>query len=172
MLDEAIIQGMALRLDGKALAKAVEIRLQAQIESHLPRVGRPPGLAVLRVGDDPASAVYVANKEKACARIGVASYGAHLPSSTPFAEVLSTIQQLNADPRVDQHWNGGAMGGRRATALIQRKQVVASQPWRIELPPSCLVICRGRQKIEALIKPSQLIDQPGAMGPWTAASNN
>ena len=45
--------------------------------------------------------MYVANKEKACARIGVASYGAHLPSSTPFAEVLSTIQQLNADPRVD-----------------------------------------------------------------------
>ena len=101
MLEEAMIQGMALRLDGKALAKAVESRLQAQIESHLPQVGRPPGLAVLRVGDDPASAVYVANKEKACARIGVASYGAHLPSSTPFAEVLSTIQQLNADPRVD-----------------------------------------------------------------------
>jgi methylenetetrahydrofolate dehydrogenase (NADP+)/methenyltetrahydrofolate cyclohydrolase len=101
MLEEAMIQGMALRLDGKALAKAVESRLQAQIESHLPQAGRPPGLAVLRVGDDPASAVYVANKEKACARIGVASYGAHLPSSTPFAEVLSTIQQLNADPRVD-----------------------------------------------------------------------
>ena len=101
MLDEAMIQGMALRLDGKALAKAVESRLQAQIESNLPQAGRPPGLAVLRVGDDPASAVYVANKEKACARIGVASYGAHLPSSTPFAEVLSTIQQLNADPRVD-----------------------------------------------------------------------
>merc|ERR1711965_516566 len=72
---------------------------------------------------------------------------------------------------VDQHWNSGAMGGRRATALIQRKQAVTSQPWRIELPPSCLVICRGRQKIEALIKPSQLMDQPGAMGPWTAASN-
>ena len=96
-----MIQGMALRLDGKALAKAVESRLQAQIESHRSQAGRPPGLAVLRVGDDPASAVYVANKEKACARIGVASYGAHLPSSTPFAEVLSTIQQLNADPRVD-----------------------------------------------------------------------
>jgi methylenetetrahydrofolate dehydrogenase (NADP+)/methenyltetrahydrofolate cyclohydrolase len=48
MLDEAMIQGMALRLDGKALAKAVESRLQAQIESNLPQAGRPPGLAVLR----------------------------------------------------------------------------------------------------------------------------
>ena len=69
---------MALRLDGKVLAKAVEHRLSAVIKEHQPGIGRPPGLAVLRVGDDPASAVYVANKEKACARIGVASFGAHL----------------------------------------------------------------------------------------------
>ena len=61
---------MALRLDGKVLAKAVEHRLSAVIKEHQPGIGRPPGLAVLRVGDDPASAVYVANKEKACARIG------------------------------------------------------------------------------------------------------
>ncbi len=92
---------MALRLDGKALAKEVEGRLGAVVLAAASSVGRPPGLAVLRVGDDPASAVYVANKEKACARIGVASYGAHLPAKTPPAEVLKTIQELNADPRVD-----------------------------------------------------------------------
>ncbi|WP_353292690.1 bifunctional methylenetetrahydrofolate dehydrogenase/methenyltetrahydrofolate cyclohydrolase FolD [Synechococcus sp. M16CYN] len=92
---------MALRLDGKALAQTVESRLQTQIESLRDQVGRPPGLAVLRVGDDPASAVYVANKEKACVRVGVASYGSYLSGDTPSTEVLRTIQRLNANPCVD-----------------------------------------------------------------------
>ena len=92
---------MALRLDGKVLARDVERRLQSLIEQRLAEVGRPPGLAVLRVGDDPASAVYVANKEKACARIGVASFGDHLPGETPPAQVLQTIERLNANPEVD-----------------------------------------------------------------------
>ncbi|AII48819.1 methenyltetrahydrofolate cyclohydrolase [Synechococcus sp. KORDI-52] len=92
---------MALRLDGKVLARDVERRLQILIERRLAEAGRPPGLAVLRVGDDPASAVYVANKEKACGRIGVASFGDHLPGDTPPAEVLQTIERLNANPEVD-----------------------------------------------------------------------
>ena len=92
---------MARRLDGKVLAKAVEQRLQRLIESRLDQIGRPPGLAVLRVGDDPASAVYVANKEKACRRIGVASYGDHLAGASKPDEVLQVIRSLNADPRVD-----------------------------------------------------------------------
>ena len=92
---------MALRLDGKVLAKAVEHRLSAVIKEHQSGIGRPPGLAVLRVGDDPASAVYVANKEKACARIGVASFGAHLAAETAADAVLGSILALNADPRVD-----------------------------------------------------------------------
>ena len=92
---------MALRLDGKVLAKAVEHRLSAVIKEHQSGIGRPPGLAVLRVGDDPASAVYVANKEKACARIGVASFGAHLAAWTAAAEVLDSIRGLNANPEVD-----------------------------------------------------------------------
>ncbi len=92
---------MALRLDGKVLARDVERRLQTLIERRQAEARRPPGLAVLRVGDDPASAVYVANKEKACARIGVASFGDHLPGDTPPAEVLQTIEGLNANPEVD-----------------------------------------------------------------------
>ena len=92
---------MALRLDGKTLASTVEGRLAAVVEAFTGDVGRPPGLAVLRVGDDPASAVYVANKEKACARVGIASFGAHLAAETPADAVLSTIQTLNADSRVD-----------------------------------------------------------------------
>lgn len=79
----------------------MEGRLTAVVDAFMGDVGRPPGLAVLRVGDDPASAVYVANKEKACARVGIASFGAHLAAETPADEVLSTIQTLNADSRVD-----------------------------------------------------------------------
>ena len=92
---------MAQRLDGKLLAREVEGRLKSLVESTAEAAGRPPGLAVLRVGDDPASAVYVANKEKACGRIGVASFGAHLAADTPQTELLSAIEDLNADSRVD-----------------------------------------------------------------------
>lgn len=92
---------MAQRLDGKRLAREVEDRLKVLLESSSAAAGRPPGLAVLRVGDDPASAVYVANKEKACGRIGVASFGAHLAAETPQDEVLAVIEDLNADTRVD-----------------------------------------------------------------------
>ncbi len=92
---------MAQRLDGKLLAREVEGRLKTLVESSAEAAGRPPGLAVLRVGDDPASAVYVANKEKACGRIGVASFGAHLAADTPQTELLSAIEALNADSRVD-----------------------------------------------------------------------
>ena len=92
---------MATRLDGRQLAGEIEARLQALIAERLPAVGRPPGLAVLRVGDDLASGVYVANKEKACARVGITSLGAHLPAGTPAAEVLAAVQRLNADPACD-----------------------------------------------------------------------
>jgi methylenetetrahydrofolate dehydrogenase (NADP+)/methenyltetrahydrofolate cyclohydrolase len=92
---------MATLLDGRRLAAVIESRLAAVIAAGLARAGRPPGLAVLRVGDDPASGVYVANKEKACLRIGIRNLGAHLPAATPAAEVLARIRQLNANPEVD-----------------------------------------------------------------------
>ena len=92
---------MATLLDGRALAAEIEQRLQGVIAGGIAKAGRPPGLAVLRVGDDPASGVYVANKEKACSRVGITNHGAHLPADTPAAEVLATIQRLNADPAVD-----------------------------------------------------------------------
>ena len=92
---------MALKLDGKQLAAEVEQRLQAEIAAGLAQAGRQPGLAVLRVGDDLASGVYVANKEKACGRIGVASYRTHLPATVTASELLDKIQALNIDKRVD-----------------------------------------------------------------------
>jgi methylenetetrahydrofolate dehydrogenase (NADP+)/methenyltetrahydrofolate cyclohydrolase len=92
---------MALRLDGKALSTQLEQRLRDLIAGHLDRVGRPPGLALLRVGDDPASGVYVANKEKACARVGVLSTGIHLSAGCSSDDVLLELQRFNADPLVD-----------------------------------------------------------------------
>lgn len=83
------------------LAGQIEARLTHTIAERLASLGRPPGLAVLRVGDDPASGVYVANKEKACARVGITSLGAHLPADTPAAEVLAAVRRLNADPACD-----------------------------------------------------------------------
>ena len=92
---------MALLLDGRRLAQDLEVRLAAVIAARLARAGRPPGLAVLRVGDDPASGVYVANKEKACRRVGIASQGGHLPATATAGQVLEVIGRLNADPAVD-----------------------------------------------------------------------
>jgi len=92
---------MAQILDGRQLATELEQRLQTVVADRLVQAGRPPGLAVLRVGDDPASGVYVANKEKACSRIGITNLGAHLPADTSAEEVLATIRRLNADPAVD-----------------------------------------------------------------------
>jgi methylenetetrahydrofolate dehydrogenase (NADP+) / methenyltetrahydrofolate cyclohydrolase len=62
---------------------------------------RPPGLAVLMVGDNPASAAYVRGKERACARVGIASFGQHFPENTPQAELEKAIHALNQDDRVD-----------------------------------------------------------------------
>lgn len=92
---------MTQLLDGKALAQKIQAELAQQIQTLAPTVGRPPGLAVIMVGDNPASAAYVRGKEKACDRIGVASFGQHLPADTPAATISSLIQALNQDDRVD-----------------------------------------------------------------------
>ena len=88
-------------LDGKALAKKIQSELQAKISQLKPQIGRPPGLAVIMVGDNPASAVYVRNKETACQRVGIASMGQHLSEDTTQAELERAIAQLNQDDRVD-----------------------------------------------------------------------
>jgi methylenetetrahydrofolate dehydrogenase (NADP+)/methenyltetrahydrofolate cyclohydrolase len=92
---------MSQILDGKALAQKRQQALQAEIQDLLPRLGRPPGLAVLMVGDNPASAVYVRNKEKACEKVGMRSFGQHFPATTTQAELEAAIQALNQDPLVD-----------------------------------------------------------------------
>ncbi len=88
-------------LDGKALAQRIQAELAQQVQTLQALYQRPPGLAVLMVGDNPASAAYVRNKERACTTVGIASYGKHFPSDVTQAELEQTIQELNRDDRVD-----------------------------------------------------------------------
>jgi len=86
-------------IDGKAIAAAMRAELQSEIDALKAR-GVTPGLAVILVGDDPASASYVRAKEKACANLGIASFDHRLPAETPQAELLDLIARCNADPNV------------------------------------------------------------------------
>lgn len=88
-------------LDGKALAERIQTELRSHIQSLQPQVGRSPGLAVLMVGDNPASAAYVRNKERACAKVGIASFGQHFPVEISQLELEKVIQALNQDKMVD-----------------------------------------------------------------------
>jgi methylenetetrahydrofolate dehydrogenase (NADP+)/methenyltetrahydrofolate cyclohydrolase len=88
-------------LDGKALAQKIQQQLSDRIATLQPQINRPPGLAVLMVGDNPASAVYVRNKEKACQKTGMVSFGRHFPENTSQEELEAVIQDLNQDPQVD-----------------------------------------------------------------------
>jgi methylenetetrahydrofolate dehydrogenase (NADP+)/methenyltetrahydrofolate cyclohydrolase len=92
---------MSNLLDGKATAQKIEAQLQEQIQQLKNTKGRAPGLAVLMVGDNPASAAYVRNKERACAKVGIASFGRHFPTNTSQEELEQTIEALNQDERVD-----------------------------------------------------------------------
>ncbi|MEC4804961.1 MAG: bifunctional methylenetetrahydrofolate dehydrogenase/methenyltetrahydrofolate cyclohydrolase FolD [Jaaginema sp. PMC 1079.18] len=88
-------------LNGKALAQTLQEDLKQQINTLQSQYGRPPGLAVIMVGDNPASAAYVRNKERACAKVGIASFGKHLPQNTSQGEVAQIIQECNQNPNID-----------------------------------------------------------------------
>lgn len=93
---------MAARLlDGKAVASAIRSEVAAEAKEVASRIGRPPGLAVVLVGEDPASRVYVRNKGRACAEAGFGSEQLTLPAATTQEELLAHIGRLNADPAVD-----------------------------------------------------------------------
>jgi methylenetetrahydrofolate dehydrogenase (NADP+)/methenyltetrahydrofolate cyclohydrolase len=93
--------GGAILLDGKALALKVRVEVAERATRFAARHGRSPGLAVVRVGEDPASAVYVRNKLKASQEAGIASFAHDLPASVGEAQLLALIGELNRDPRVD-----------------------------------------------------------------------
>jgi len=88
-------------IDGKGVAAALRTALAARVDTFSARHGRAPGLAVLLVGSDAASQVYVRSKRRACKEVGMASFAHDLPADTTEADLLALIERLNADPAVD-----------------------------------------------------------------------
>jgi methylenetetrahydrofolate dehydrogenase (NADP+)/methenyltetrahydrofolate cyclohydrolase len=91
---------MAVIIDGKAVAKEVQKQIKDEVEGLERRWGLAPGLAVVLVGDDPASHIYVRNKEKACKEVGIKSFEHLLPATIPERDLLALVQQLNKDKRI------------------------------------------------------------------------
>jgi methylenetetrahydrofolate dehydrogenase (NADP+) / methenyltetrahydrofolate cyclohydrolase len=87
-------------IDGKAQAELLRARVKTVVAGFTATTGRVPGLAVVLVGEDPASRVYVANKGKATLEAGLTSVEHRLPASTGEADLLALVAQLNADPAV------------------------------------------------------------------------
>lgn len=88
-------------LDGKALALRTRRRLRAEVEALRAAGGRSPGLAVVLVGDDAASRIYVRNKRDACREVGIETTAYELPEDTPAAELDYLIERLNAQEHID-----------------------------------------------------------------------
>ncbi|MCB2088125.1 MAG: bifunctional methylenetetrahydrofolate dehydrogenase/methenyltetrahydrofolate cyclohydrolase FolD [Sphingomonadaceae bacterium] len=91
---------MAQIIDGRAVARQLDEETALGVAQIIARTGRAPGLAVVLVGNDPASEVYVAHKIKACARVGIESHEHRLPAETSQDALLTLIARLNADPTV------------------------------------------------------------------------
>ncbi len=88
-------------LDGKKLAETVRAEVAAGVAEFVGAHGRPPGLEVVLVGEDPASQVYTRNKQKASTEVGIRGKLHTLPASTTEAELLALLDRLNADETVD-----------------------------------------------------------------------
>jgi methylenetetrahydrofolate dehydrogenase (NADP+)/methenyltetrahydrofolate cyclohydrolase len=88
-------------IDGKAAAQAIRQRVAGLVPRFEAKAGRPPGLATVLVGEDPASAVYVRSKNKATAETGMAGFAHNLPDGVSEEELLQLVLDLNADERVD-----------------------------------------------------------------------
>ncbi len=88
-------------IDGKAFAANLRQRVADMVPPFVGALGRAPGLAVVLVGDDPASSVYVKSKHKACVAAGIESFEHRLPADTAQDDLLALIEKLNADERVD-----------------------------------------------------------------------
>ncbi|HEY2774449.1 MAG TPA: bifunctional methylenetetrahydrofolate dehydrogenase/methenyltetrahydrofolate cyclohydrolase FolD [Candidatus Binatia bacterium] len=92
---------MASLIDGKAIALAVRNEVAQHIAARTARGLRPPGLAVVLVGEDPASKVYVGRKNRESRELGMVSVSVELPASAAMAEILATVRSLNARDDID-----------------------------------------------------------------------
>lgn len=88
-------------IDGKAIAAEVRQSIKQRVEQRVSEGKRAPGLAVIQVGNDPASTVYVGSKRRGCGECGILSLAHDLPAETTEAQLLELIDELNDDPTVD-----------------------------------------------------------------------
>jgi methylenetetrahydrofolate dehydrogenase (NADP+)/methenyltetrahydrofolate cyclohydrolase len=87
-------------IDGKAIAARVRAEVADEVKAFGERYGRAPGLATVLVGEDPASAVYVGGKQRACAEVGMVPFDRRLPADASFEQVAEELRSLNADEAV------------------------------------------------------------------------
>ena len=128
-------------IDGKAIAARVRAEVAREVESFTRKFGRAPGLATVLVGEDPASAVYVGGKQRACMEVGMVPFDRRLSADASFEEVAEELERLNADRAVSgmllqlpvpEHLDGptltgmiSAGQGRRRSDPGQRRAAVA-----------------------------------------------
>lgn len=109
-------------IDGAAIAADVRAETAREVADWVAAGNQPPGLATILVGEDPASAIYVGGKQKACAEVGLTAFDHRLPADTPFDDVAALIGQLNADPACSgillQRPTPSPLDGQQLTELI------------------------------------------------------
>lgn len=88
-------------LDGKAISKRIVNQIRSEVDERTTRGLRAPGLSMILVGENPASTIYVRNKERSCKKSGIESIMHRIPADTAQAELLKLIDDLNYDPKVD-----------------------------------------------------------------------
>ena len=107
-------------IDGKAVAARVREQVARDVEAHVVAGGQRPGLATVLVGEDPASAIYVGGKQKACREVGINGFDQRLSADTSREELVALIERLNIDPEVSgiivqlplpSHLDGTEMAG-------------------------------------------------------------
>src|SRR5271163_3558380 len=87
-------------IDGKTIAARVRAEVAGEVEAFTQTVGRPPGLATVLVGEDPASAVYVGGKQRACLEVGMVPFDRRLRADASFEQVAAELDSLNRDVTV------------------------------------------------------------------------
>ena len=87
-------------IDGIAVATKLRKQIAVDAATFSEQYGRPPGLATILIGDDPASAVYVASKQRACAAAGIEGFSFNLPADATREQAIATIEEANADPAI------------------------------------------------------------------------
>jgi methylenetetrahydrofolate dehydrogenase (NADP+)/methenyltetrahydrofolate cyclohydrolase len=97
---DSVLLVTATIIDGKAIAQRVRAEVAHEVAALTEQTGVRPGLATILVGDDPASAIYIANKRKMCAEVGLVDLHQHLPADATEAQVAELIEQCNDDPVV------------------------------------------------------------------------